>query len=393
MSRKNLPGYLLHKPTGQARVVIAGQTFYLGKYGSPESRQMYQEILSEYLNNREELPLHLRKGTTVTVNELSKRFLAYAKEYYQKNGRTTVTYIRYDLALRALKELYGSTRITEFGPLALQRVRDAMIDTGIARRTVNDRFDCIRNVFRWAVANELCDESIHSALMKVKRLEKGRCRAHDNPPILAVPDDEIEKTLKFLLPVVADMVRVQRLTGCRPSEVCMMRAGDFDFSQKIWKFTPFEHKTEHHQKHRWIAVGFRAQEILKKYMDRNNDDPTAYLFCPEESVKILRKIQRKNRKSPVQPSQEDRRTEDPLRKPGKRYPVQSYRTAIQRACRKAGVPVWSPNQLRHKVGTDIRNEFGLDYAQAVLGHSSAATSEIYAQLNFEKAAEVIEKIG
>lgn len=392
MSRKNLPGYLLHKPTNQARVVIKGQTFYLGVYGSSESRQKYQEILSEYLNNQEKLPIHLRKGAKITVDELAERYREYAKGYYQKNGRTTVTYIRYDLALRQFTSLYGSTRISEFGPLALQRLRDAMIDTGLARRTVNDRFDCIRNVFRWAVANELCDESIHSALMKVKRLEKGRCRAHDYPPILAVPDEDIEKTLEYLLPVVADMVRVQRLTGCRPSEVCLMRICDFDFSKKIWKFIPFEHKTEHHNKHRWIAVGFRAQEILKRYMDLNQE-PTNFLFRPEESVKILRKIQRKNRKTPVQPSQENRRTQDPLRKAGKRYPVQSYRTAIQRACRKAGVSIWSPNQLRHKVGTDIRNEFGLDYAQAVLGHSSAATSEIYAQLNFEKAIEVIEKIG
>jgi len=45
MSRKKTPSYLLHKPSGQARVRIAGKDIYLGVYGSAESRQRYGEIV------------------------------------------------------------------------------------------------------------------------------------------------------------------------------------------------------------------------------------------------------------------------------------------------------------------------------------------------------------
>ena len=47
--RKNLiPSYLRHKPSGQARVSINGQTIYLGKYGSKESKERYHRLLAEF---------------------------------------------------------------------------------------------------------------------------------------------------------------------------------------------------------------------------------------------------------------------------------------------------------------------------------------------------------
>jgi len=63
------------------------------------------------------------------------------------------------------------------------------------------------------------------------------------------------------------------------------------------------------------------------------------------------------------------------------------------AVKKAGVPHWTPNQLRHAGGTEVREKFGLEYAQAVLGHSSMNTTEIYAKVSFEKAAKVAKEIG
>jgi len=45
------PSYLLHKPTGQARVRIRtgsrSQDVYLGEYGSPASLEKYHRILAK----------------------------------------------------------------------------------------------------------------------------------------------------------------------------------------------------------------------------------------------------------------------------------------------------------------------------------------------------------
>ena len=46
LPKKKLPSYLLHKPTGQARVQIAGKDYYLGPFGSDESRRRYGEVIS-----------------------------------------------------------------------------------------------------------------------------------------------------------------------------------------------------------------------------------------------------------------------------------------------------------------------------------------------------------
>ncbi len=43
---------------------------------------------------------------------------------------------------------------------------------------------------------------------------------------MPVDDSIIEATLPHLQPVVADMVRLQRLTGARPGEICSIRPAD-----------------------------------------------------------------------------------------------------------------------------------------------------------------------
>ena len=45
--RSHVPSYRLHKPSGQARVIINGEHIYLGKYGSRESREKYSKLIAE----------------------------------------------------------------------------------------------------------------------------------------------------------------------------------------------------------------------------------------------------------------------------------------------------------------------------------------------------------
>ena len=79
--------------------------------------------------------------------------------------------------------------------------------------------------------------------------------------------------------------------------------------------------------------------------------------------------------------------------PGDHYDVASYRRAIRRACKRAGIPVWSPNQLRHAAGTNFRKAFGLEAAQAVLGHAELGTTQVYAEVDRELAREAARKMG
>jgi integrase len=79
--------------------------------------------------------------------------------------------------------------------------------------------------------------------------------------------------------------------------------------------------------------------------------------------------------------------------PGQRYSRHGYRTAVQRACRRAGIAVWSPRQLRHTRATLIRRAYGLEAAKAVLGHTDTKITEIDAERDLELAMRIMREIG
>jgi integrase len=193
-----------------------------------------------------------------------------------------------------------------------------------------------------------------------------------------------------LLPTVAELLRLQLLTGSRSGEMCIMRACDIDMTGTVWLYKPHRHKTEHKGKGRVIVLGPRAQEIVKRYLKPNVE---AYLFCPREAMEAWRQTLRQKRKSKVQPSQVNRKKRRPRRVPGEKYTPNSLASAVRRACRTHSLPCWHPHQLRHLAATQIRREYGVELARIILGHATAFTTEIYAETDRAQAMEVIAKIG
>jgi integrase len=278
------------------------------------------------------------------------------------------------------------------------------------------------------VASELLEESVHRALVTVDGLKRGRCGVRDADPVRPIAEGPVNAVIKELSPAlaallqqqdrlhalaaddpqrqrltddilalakqvpgespVAAMVQIQRLVGCRPGEVVLMRARDIDTSGAVWFYIPERHKTEHHGYQRVLPLGPRAQVILKPFLEAAAADPALYLFSPRLAVLAHRRCKRQARRSKVQPSQVDRSRPNPCRPPGDRYTTASYRRAIEYACKRAGIEPWAPNRIRHSVGTWVRKEFGIDHARALLGHRSMVTTEVYAELDMAKAAEV-----
>jgi integrase len=234
--------------------------------------------------------------------------------------------------------------------------------------------------------------SVYHGLQAVEGLRKGRSQARETKPVRPVADDHVRAVLPFLLPPVRAMVEVQRLAGMRPGEVVIMRPCDIERGGgKTWVYRPKIHKTEHHDISRVVFLGPRAQEMLRPFLEGR--DPEAYLFSPREGMEMFRQELRRLRKTRVQPSQRDRRLPRPRKRPGVRYTVESYDRAIAKACNRAGVPRWTPNQLRHTKATEIRREAGLDAARAVLGHRSPTITETYAEIDGNKAAEIMARLG
>jgi len=188
------------------------------------------------------------------------------------------------------------------------------------------------------------------------------------------------------------MVRLQRLTGALPGEVCGLKPAYIDRSGNVWMAILTEHKTKHHGKTRTIYIGPKAQSVLLPYLLRDEND---FCFKPSDSERKRRTTQSANRVTPMscgnRPGTNVKAA--PAMQPGDQYDVSAFRRAIHRACVKANVQCWHPNQLRHSAATEIRKQFGLDSAASILGHSDVGVTQVYAENDRTKALAVALKIG
>ena len=272
--KQKLPGYLLHSASGQARTIIAGKTFYLGEYGSEESRRRYGELIAEHAAGTRVDPFAKSAAADVasgiTISELTLAFMRHAETYYVKDGKRTAEYDCYKSAIRPMVDLYATIPVVAFGPLALKAVRQAMID-GVTpspkmkrparpwcRSFINKCVGRIRSVFRWAVANELVEPSVLQKLEAVPPLLAGRTEAKDHAPRRPVSETHIEKVRQLVREEVRDLIDLQLLTGSRSGELLKLTSDMIDRTGDVWFAKLIDHKTAHRGKERVLVFGPKA---------------------------------------------------------------------------------------------------------------------------------------
>lgn len=427
MPRRSFPNYP-NKPhsSGQARIKVRGQTIYLGPFRSKASYLRYQEELDKW--NREPEPAAARAARSApikTVGHLVARFLVEgAKDYRKTDGTMKREWTAFVPAVRPLLVLHGKTRVEDFRSKALRQVQDAMasgswrdreqraaleargLPLGWCKRVCDRHLVRIRTIWRWAEREELIPEGRWHNLCTVRSIDPARVRVTgDVPP---VPESDLAKTLPELGGIVRAAVELQLLTGGRPSEILGLRPGDFQRRDQvelgegfvldtrgIWLVELAQHKTAHHQHRRFLFFGPKAQAVLQPYMEGR--DESAPLFSPREAATTFLQQAEKNatrRKGSRAPKRRGRRVRFQRgRKPGECYRIDSYGRAIKAACRRAGVPAWTPYRLRHNAAFRLVKQFGWDVARIILGHRSVTVTRKYSPDDLEKAAEVVRKTG
>ena len=365
-----------------------GQRIYHGVWGTPEADTAYKRFLAALLENPA-IPLRNNRTDDVLVSELADAFLV---DNESRIGKTD--FPNYKYAIGYLAELYGELAVNEFSPKKLKVCRDQMVKAGtLCRKTINRYVGYIRRIFAWGVEEEVIPANVSHALKAVKDLRKGEEGTFDHPEREDIPDDVIRKTLPFLPPTVAAIVQVQRLTGCRPSEILTMRVGDIDRSREsegLWHYTPQSHKTEEYIGKKPIPLGKPEQDLIAPYLIGKK--PAEAVFSPRTAMKERAAEARENRKSKLTPSQRERdrqRAEHSADNRGEFYNRISYRNAIKYAIAKANrhgikIPHWSPYPLRNSAATAFELEYGLDEAQAQLGHTSADMTKRYSRAQLKQ---------
>ena len=334
------PAYCRHKASNRGYATIDGSPIYLpGNFNSRESRAAYDRLIGEYLANGRRIP-NAAPVDTITVAEVIAAYWIYVKGYHTQKEASNIAE-----SMRPVKRLYASIPAAKFGPLALKSVREEMVTLGWCRNVVNRQVNRVRQCFKWAVGNELISPVIHQALAAVPGLKRGKTAARETLPVRPVPQAHVDAMLPFVSPTVADMVRLQLLTGARPGEICSMKSAYIDTAGHVWLYKPPEHKTANRGFAREIRLGPRAQDIIRPFL---KTDLSAYLFSPAESENQRHARQRQLRQSHVQPAhvaRAERSRKLHRQKFTEHYDVAAYRRAIWRGCDAANPP---PPELARK---------------------------------------------
>lgn len=402
---KRVPGYCKHKATGQAYVRLDGRDFYLGKWNSAASVAEYNRITSEWLAAGRKIKTN---PLTTTIGEIVLQYVNHADGYYRDTaGQPTGAIDRIIRELKPLVSLYKDTPAAEFGPLRLKAVRQNLIEAGWVRKSINHAVFTIRACFSWAVSNELIPAEKMKGLREVKSLKAGKSKAKESAKVRGVKDAVIDATLPFMPPMIAMAVQLQRLTGMRSGKLLAMRTADIDRSSADWVYTPRRHKTLHLDHERPIFLGPKCQDLLLPLLKLDGE---AFIFSPAESERQRREQMHAERVTPLScgnvPGSNRKRGRS--RKPGAFYTVRAYRRAVCRASdaadawEKGGrivgdderlVPAWHPHQIRHSFATKVRKQHGLEASQILLGHSTLAATQFYAEKDAEMGKQIMRLIG
>ena len=329
-----------------------------------------------------------------TVAELCGMWGEHCREYYHGEASSANAV----LDVRTFREMFGGAAVAELTHTDMLKYRDALVRSGVSRRTVNGRLWRVKSMLEWALDEALITAAVKAELTQVKGLKCGRSAAPERPPVRPVDDATVAATVARLMPNTADMVRVHRLTGMRPCELCAMRWSLIDTSQTPWVYRvpPEANKNEWRGEFgqpRVVCIGPKARAILERH--KGGDD---FPFSPVRALSEYVEARRAARVTPFYGKRKEAAPPVP-REVGERWNTHAYGRTIAAACRKAQIKPWGANRLRHAFGTEVRRAFGLDAARAVLGHANGGcVTDVYTRDAMEEemvrtAGPAVEALG
>lgn len=346
---------------------------YFGAAGSEDAAAAYRRFQMEWVARGAPPP---PAGDKLFVCELVEQYLAHVDRHYVKEGRPTSERHAQRAAIGVLAGLYPDVPVAEFRAAHLRAVVAAMIDRGWSRKTINGHKWRVTNCFSWGVGQDLVPPEVHQRLLHVENLERGRTTAPEYPRVLAAPAADVEATIPHLhgqenrRAVLEAMVRAHLVLGCRPHELCAMRAESIDRAagDGLWCFRFEEHKNLHREaapRAKNIWIGERAQALIRPHLDAAGASGPVWVLPP---------VGKGKRATPV----------------GRGL----YARLVAAACERAGVAPWTPHQLRHNRATEVERRYESDaHAAAAIGDTPRVAAEVYVDPNDAVARRIARELG
>lgn len=150
MKKRHAPTLRRHRRSGHGYAHLGGQQIWFGPYEDPETDHRFARALAEWLANGRRLPPRETREE-MRVTDLVGAYLDFAQRFYTKpDGTPSREVENLGDAVRRLLKLYGTLSVQEFGLRHLNTLREELITSGLARKTINDRINRVVRLFGWA---------------------------------------------------------------------------------------------------------------------------------------------------------------------------------------------------------------------------------------------------
>lgn len=327
MGRK--PSRNLNLPTRMRARVRNGTTYYTYDRGFIGGKRVEEPLGTDYL-------MAVQKWAEKhEAKPLEKLTVAWAIGKYRASPQfdevSLGTQADYNFALDKL--------VTAFGDAPLDEVRPSHVTLYLDKRGMESKHRALREkavlsmVFTWAIARDFCAVNPVAAI-KSKRLPGRKA--------IYITDEMLEAVYQKASPALKDALDLAYYLGQRPADVLKLseadiRGGAFDFAQN---------KTG---KGMVIEASGELDALIKRMNERKASFPIRRMqLLVDESGQPMTKAK--------------------------------LRSRFEAARDAAGFDgaQFQFRDLRRKAASDLRDQVGIEAAQALLGHSSVVMTEHYA---------------
>jgi len=364
ISQKKRAGYI---EVGVWVDTPSGKKFHsLGRKGEPDIQRKYVDFCKAYY----EEAAH-PKEDALTISIL---FRHYIEKRLPRLHVTDQHHVKTVMGI--VVEKFGLTSVSDFDSVAFREAQAAVAEYGTRQKKpwtftyCNKLMGYLRAVLKWGIGRKLFNAANLLEIQAVEPIGQGDevYDLSETVPREDVPDWVVKKSMPYLTPMMADIVRLIRGACLRPSELVRMRCQDL-MESKDGVVEIGHHKTQRFNVRRFAAFTPEEMRILRKYARGKGADE--YVFSPRDAVREVWKDY-KNVKD----------AEEKILKYSEEYTTHDLGRALQRCLDRARasgeiIPHWTLYQLRHASVTENSMKFGVETASYIAGHKSIKTTAIY----------------
>ena len=294
-----------------------------------------------------------------------KQFVEFLVEHLQRQPDAAAEQAAYERRAAGQAAQGGSTltdAICEADTDLIRRFLEHLDAHQYSSATLARKIATLRSFFKWAVRHKLSSLNPMVAIRtprQTKRLPKA-ITIEQVEQLLSAPDEKDVLGTR-------DRAILQTLysTGLRVSELVGLTFADVDFEQKVLRVKGKGNKD------RLVPLGQRALDTMGRYVERLRTDPRFASVLKGEADK-----------TPLF-----------INKHGKRLSSRSVRRKLDKYLGQVGLDSSiSPHTLRHTFATHLLdNGADLRSVQALLGHQSLSTTQVYTHLSGQRLRDAYDK--